>query len=123
MARAQAYPAKPLRLIVPFVAGGSSDIVARSVAAKMQAGTPRDALNAGFFATHFKDVEVSRVRDVARRWYERESAREGFFLEEVLQRAREHREQGHAIALVTGSFREVVAPLAERVGAAHVIVG
>jgi tripartite-type tricarboxylate transporter receptor subunit TctC len=35
-ARAQAYPNKPLRLIVPFVAGGSSDIVARTVAAKMQ---------------------------------------------------------------------------------------
>ena len=32
----QAYPAKPIRLIVPFVAGGGADATARLIAAKMQ---------------------------------------------------------------------------------------
>src|ERR1041384_6941982 len=33
-AGAQSFPAKPIRVIIPFVAGGSSDIVGRAIAAK-----------------------------------------------------------------------------------------
>ncbi len=33
-AQAQAWPAKPIRVVIPFVAGGSSDIVGRAIAAK-----------------------------------------------------------------------------------------
>ncbi len=35
-ALAQDYPAQPIRIIVPYTAGGSSDFVARTVGAKMQ---------------------------------------------------------------------------------------
>ena len=35
-AAAQSFPAKPIKVIVPFVAGGSSDIVARAIASKFQ---------------------------------------------------------------------------------------
>jgi tripartite-type tricarboxylate transporter receptor subunit TctC len=35
-AHAQAWPSKPIRVIIPFVAGGSSDIVGRAIASKYQ---------------------------------------------------------------------------------------
>jgi tripartite-type tricarboxylate transporter receptor subunit TctC len=34
--QAQTYPAKPIKVIIPFVAGGSSDIVGRAIAGKFQ---------------------------------------------------------------------------------------
>lgn len=37
-ARAQAWPTKPLRLVVPYPAGGPTDVLARSLAAKMSEG-------------------------------------------------------------------------------------
>jgi tripartite-type tricarboxylate transporter receptor subunit TctC len=38
LAHGQGFPAKPIRLVVPFAPGGSSSIVARSVAAEMSKG-------------------------------------------------------------------------------------
>jgi tripartite-type tricarboxylate transporter receptor subunit TctC len=35
-AQAQAWPAKPIHIVIPFVAGGSSDIVGRAIGAKFQ---------------------------------------------------------------------------------------
>jgi tripartite-type tricarboxylate transporter receptor subunit TctC len=35
-AHSQAFPTKPIKIIVPFVAGGSSDIVARAIGSKFQ---------------------------------------------------------------------------------------
>jgi tripartite-type tricarboxylate transporter receptor subunit TctC len=39
-ALAQAYPSRPIKILVPFTAGGSSDMIARAVAAKLPDGLP-----------------------------------------------------------------------------------
>ncbi len=38
VAQAQTYPVKPIRIIVPFAAGGSTDVIARIVGQKMSEG-------------------------------------------------------------------------------------
>src|SRR3954470_7057076 len=35
-ASAQSFPSKPIRVVIPFVAGGSSDIVGRAIGSKFQ---------------------------------------------------------------------------------------
>jgi tripartite-type tricarboxylate transporter receptor subunit TctC len=35
-AQAQAFPSKPIKIVIPFVAGGSSDIVGRAIGSKFQ---------------------------------------------------------------------------------------
>jgi tripartite-type tricarboxylate transporter receptor subunit TctC len=43
-AQAQAYPSRPVRLIVPFPAGGSSDLLGRALAKKMSEGLLQQVL-------------------------------------------------------------------------------
>ena len=43
-ALAQAYPSRPLRLVVPFPAGGSADLIGRSLARKMSEGLGQQVL-------------------------------------------------------------------------------
>src|SRR5262245_33893629 len=49
IARAQAYPSRPITMVVPFVPGGATDVIARLMAERMRAslGQPVIVENVG----------------------------------------------------------------------------
>ena len=59
-ALAQAYPTKPITMIVPFAAGGPTDTVARSVAAIMSKSLGQTVIveNAGGVVTNWQGEAV-----------------------------------------------------------------
>ena len=63
---AQAWPSKPVTLVVPFPPGGSSDTIARAIGAKMQEklGQPVVVENTGGAGGTVGSARVAR----ARRW-------------------------------------------------------
>ncbi len=72
-ALAQGYPAKAIRIVIPFVAGGSSDIVGRAIASKFQELLRQPAVvenrpgaNGAIAAEFlFKDLRYQPLRDFA----------------------------------------------------------
>ncbi|MER6912522.1 HAD-IB family hydrolase [Streptomyces sp. NPDC000594] len=89
------------------------------VQAKADAGVPREEINRYYYSLYAGE-SVARVAELAARWFaERDAA--GLFLESTRTALREHRERGAAIVLVSGSFPALLAPVAERVDAAHLL--
>jgi HAD superfamily hydrolase (TIGR01490 family) len=82
------------------------------------AGMPREATNRAHYEV-YKGVKVAAVAACARRWFEAET--EAIFNPAVLEAARAHRARGEALVLVSGSFPALLAPIAARIGAAHVL--
>src|SRR6476659_10208848 len=73
-ALAQSFPSKPIKVIIPFVPGGSSDIVGRAIGSKFQEilGQPAVVENKpgaiGAFSSNqalFKDLRYDALRDFA----------------------------------------------------------
>lgn len=80
----------------------------------IHSGVGREDMNAWFYKTHFHDVEVSHIRSWANAWLATRCPDPRFFKEPVLEAMQRCRAQGIGTVVITGSFREVVAPLVER---------
>ena len=85
-----------------------------TLANKLRAGVARDAINAWFYQTHFCDLAVSEVDRLARDWLASRCADPQFFKQNVIDLLQSCRAQEIGTVIITGSFREVVAPLVQR---------
>ncbi|MET8325672.1 HAD-IB family hydrolase [Streptomyces sp. NPDC005181] len=87
---------------------------------RAQAGVPREETNRIYYR-NFAGMTEASVADNGRKWFARQVARDGFFHAEVVRELRRHQAEGTRIALVSGSFRACLDPVADRVGADHVL--
>lgn len=85
-----------------------------------RAGVPREVTNRDYYRT-YAGADVAAVAESGRRWFARERRRDGFFHPHVVAELRRLKADGFRIALVSGSFRACLDPVAEHLGAEHVL--
>jgi HAD superfamily hydrolase (TIGR01490 family) len=84
-------------------------------------GCTREAINLRYYE-HFRGVEIEQLRRSGRAWFERIRLHgRSLLLSGIVERLGEHRDEGIAPVFVSGSFVEVLAPLAETLGVAHIL--
>ncbi|GAA2744856.1 HAD-IB family hydrolase [Kitasatospora cinereorecta] len=88
--------------------------------ARAAAGLPREQSNRVYYRAWAGEVEAE-VAAAGRRWFAERSAVPGFYLPATRAALAAHRADGAAIALVSGSFAPILDPIAEDVGAAHLV--
>lgn len=93
----------------------------RELAARMAGGAQREQLNAWFYRNALAGIRVDRLRELAARWCSERCSDSIFFNARVVDCLERHRAEHVGTVIVTGSFREVVAPVAERLNVDHVI--
>ncbi|MGW2562106.1 HAD family hydrolase [Streptomyces sp. NPDC001514] len=84
------------------------------------AGADRETLNRAYFR-RFAGVPLVRLEEAAGRWYAQYRHGVDAYLPEPLNALQRHSGSGHEVALVTGSGSVLVQPVAEDLGARHVL--
>ncbi|NBM15810.1 HAD-IB family hydrolase [Streptomyces sp. GC420] len=85
-----------------------------------QAGVPREETNRAYYRS-YTGMEQAAVAENGRRWFARERQRDGFLHQEVVSELRRLQAEGYHVALVSGSFRACLDPIAEHLGADHML--
>ncbi|MFE2586849.1 HAD family hydrolase, partial [Streptomyces sp. NPDC059378] len=85
-----------------------------------RAGVPREETNRTYYR-NYTGMEQAAVAESGRRWFARERRREDFLHREAVRELRRLRAEGYRVALVSGSFRACLDPIAEQLGAEHVL--
>src|SRR6186713_678477 len=84
-------------------------------------GVDRVELNRLYYAKVLSGLEVAAVRSAAARWFGSVASRSEFYKREVVRVVDGLRARGAKLVLVTGSFSELVEPIARELFAHHAI--
>ncbi|MFG2947437.1 HAD family hydrolase [Streptomyces adustus] len=85
-----------------------------------RAGAPREETNRMYYR-NYTGMAQAAVAESGRRWFARELRRDGFLHRGAVRELWRLRAEGYRIALVSGSFRACLDPIAEQLGAEHVL--
>lgn len=81
----------------------------------------REYINKIYYMT-FKNDSKNEIQKIAQIWWETTlEQNKNLFIQETLEKLREHQQKKHKIVLVSGSFVEVVSPIADYLGTDHII--
>lgn len=81
----------------------------------------REYINRTYYKT-FKNISKKEIQKIAQIWWETSLERnKNLFFQETLDKLEWHKEKKHKIVLVSGSFMEIMSPIADYLNADHVI--
>ncbi|MFE7167118.1 HAD family hydrolase [Streptomyces sp. NPDC057616] len=83
-------------------------------------GVPREGINRSYYRSYAGESE-EEITMLGREWFSLASADPGFFIASTVAELDRHRAAGAEVVLVSGSFAPCLDPVAERVGARHVL--
>lgn len=83
--------------------------------------TSREKLNEWFYQHCFSNRDLNEIKALSEQWCNQHFKKENFWHEEILKKIDFHKSLGHLIVLVSGSFAEILNPLAKHIGATDVL--
>ncbi|MER6995313.1 HAD-IB family hydrolase [Streptomyces sp. NPDC000410] len=96
------------------------DRVRTGLLARRAEGVPRAELNRAYYR-HYRGCDAAVLARHGREWYAAESAKGTMFHAPAVEAVRRHRGEGRPVALVSGSFRPCLDPIAEALDASLVL--
>jgi len=93
----------------------------KTIKSKMECTPSRMDLNQWFYESYFKGVSRSVLSEYSKQWLAYQLSLGGFYHEEILKELDLRRNEGYDLAIVTGSFYEVVKPIADQLGISDIL--
>ncbi|CAB3774507.1 HAD family hydrolase [Paraburkholderia humisilvae] len=83
-------------------------------------GTSREAVNRIYYRT-YRGTSIHHLDKLGREWFAERSKRPGFFISDITTELKGLQQSGYLVALVSGSFRPCLEPIAEQLNADFVL--